>query len=45
MEHFGCIVNKLIRVNYGPFNLANLKPGEVLQANKRDVEKFVKSLL
>ncbi len=45
MKHFGCIVNKLIRINYGPFNLENLKPGEILQANKRDVEKFAKSLL
>lgn len=44
MKHFGCVVNKLIRTNYGPFNLGNLKPEEVLQANKCDVEKFVKSL-
>ena len=44
MEHFGCIVNKLIRLSYGPFELGSLKSGEVLQADKSDVERFIKSI-
>lgn len=27
--HFGLVVNRLIRVSYGPWKLGNLKPGEV----------------
>lgn len=29
LEHFGLQVNRLIRVSYGPFQLGNLKSGEV----------------
>lgn len=44
MEYFGCTVNKLVRISYGAFKLGDLQPGEVLQANKNDVEDFIKSL-
>ena len=27
MEHFGCVVNRLIRVQYGPFYLGKLQSG------------------
>ena len=27
-NHFGLVVNRLIRVRYGAFNLGDLKPGE-----------------
>ena len=29
MAHIGLMVNRLIRISYGPFQLGNLKPGEV----------------
>jgi 23S rRNA pseudouridine2605 synthase len=28
-EHFGIMVNKLIRIQYGPYELLNMKPGEI----------------
>ena len=45
MDHFGCTVNRLIRISYGPFKLNDLKSGEVSRADKKDVDKFIKSLL
>lgn len=35
MEGIGAIVNRLIRVSYGPFQLGNLKPGEVEEIRRR----------
>ncbi len=35
MEGIGAIVNRLIRVSYGPFQLGNLKPGEVEEVRRR----------
>lgn len=35
MEDIGLVVNRLIRVSYGPFQLGNLKPGEVLEVRRR----------
>jgi 23S rRNA pseudouridine2605 synthase len=32
-EHFGLSVNRLIRTNYGPFVLGDLKPGQASQTN------------
>ena len=29
MAHIGLMVNRLIRISYGPFQLGNLKPGEI----------------
>jgi 23S rRNA pseudouridine2605 synthase len=37
-EHFGLSVNRLIRTNYGPFALGDLKPGEAIAA---DINKFL----
>lgn len=34
MEHLGLQVNRLIRISYGPFNLGDLKVGEVRQVTK-----------
>ena len=31
MEHFGCRVNRLIRVSYGPYALGDLQPGELME--------------
>ena len=35
MEAIGLTVNRLIRVSYGPFQLGNLKPGEVQEVRGR----------
>ncbi|MBI1308277.1 MAG: pseudouridine synthase [Proteobacteria bacterium] len=40
-EHFGCQVNRLQRVAYGPFELGDLAKGEVVE----ETENAVKSLL
>ena len=37
MEAIGAVVNRLIRVSYGPFQLGNLKPGEVEEIKRRVV--------
>ncbi len=37
MEAIGLTVNRLIRVSYGPFQLGNLKPGEVEEVRRRIV--------
>ena len=38
MEAVGLIVNRLIRVSYGPFRLRDLKPGEVEEVKPRVVK-------
>jgi len=37
MEDIGLVVNRLIRVSYGPFRLGNLKAGEVAEIRRRVV--------
>lgn len=44
MEHYGCIVNRLIRVQYGPFKLGKLPAGSVQEVRPRDVEYLIKDL-
>jgi 23S rRNA pseudouridine2605 synthase len=39
MEHFGCVVNRLIRVQYGPFELGTLEPGTVKEIAPAEVVK------
>jgi 23S rRNA pseudouridine2605 synthase len=43
-EHFGCLVNRLIRVQYGPFQLGELKTGEVKEVPAIVVQRFIESL-
>jgi 23S rRNA pseudouridine2605 synthase len=38
MEHLGLVVNRLIRIGYGPFNLDALPEGEVVEASARQVD-------
>ena len=38
MNHLGYPVNRLIRLSYGPFQLGNLKSGEVLEINKNVIK-------
>ncbi|GHU15815.1 hypothetical protein FACS189449_13580 [Alphaproteobacteria bacterium] len=44
MEHFGCTVNRLIRVSYGPFQLGNLPSGEITRVKNHEVKTFLKAL-
>lgn len=44
MEHFGCVVNRLIRVQYGPFRLEGLDRGEVREVPPREVRALLKDL-
>ncbi|MGH6854173.1 MAG: pseudouridine synthase [Aestuariivirga sp.] len=44
MEHFGCVVNRLIRVQYGPFHLEGLPSGSVQEAAPERVAELLKFL-
>jgi 23S rRNA pseudouridine2605 synthase len=44
MEHFGCVVNRLIRVQYGPFHLDKLEQGGLREISPQQVEVFAASL-
>ena len=41
-EHYGCRVNRLIRLSYGPFALGSLARGEVKEVTRKVLESFVK---
>ncbi len=43
-EYFGCMVNRLIRVQYGPFLLGDLKTGEVKEVSAQVVQRFMEEL-
>jgi 23S rRNA pseudouridine2605 synthase len=43
-EFYGCMVNRLIRVQYGPFVLGDLKTGEVKEVQAHVVKHFVEEL-
>jgi len=40
-EHFGCVVNRLVRVQYGPFFLDDLAPGEITEVPPAKVKAFL----
>ncbi|MDR2157758.1 MAG: rRNA pseudouridine synthase [Holosporaceae bacterium] len=42
MEYVGCIVNRLIRISYGPFTLGDLKPGDVVRASRKEIDNLLK---
>ena len=44
MEHFGCIVNRLIRVSYGPFELGTLEEGALVEVDKKVVIQLLRQL-
>ena len=44
MEHFGCIVNRLIRVQYGPFRLDGLATGAVAEIAPERVRRLIEKL-
>lgn len=44
MEHFGCTVNRLIRISYGPFTLGKLQPGIVSRAPDNEIKRLIDML-
>lgn len=44
LEHFGCVVNRLIRVSYGPFSLGDMAEGQLLEIPAREVQRLVSQL-
>lgn len=44
MEYFGCVVNRLIRTDYGPFHLGNLPLGALVEIQPRRVEDLIDDL-
>ena len=44
MEHFGCVVNRLIRTNYGPFELGELESGKLREIPPHEVKILIKDL-
>ena len=40
-DHFGCVVNRLVRVQYGPFFLGDLVPGEIREVPPGKVKEFL----
>ena len=41
MQHFGCVVNRLIRVQYGPFHLDDMIAGAVKEVEPQQVKQFL----
>lgn len=40
-DHFGCVVNRLVRLQYGPFTLGKMEPGEVREVPAAQVKDFI----
>jgi 23S rRNA pseudouridine2605 synthase len=43
-EHYGCLVNRLVRIQFGPFELGKLKSGELREVPVALVERFISNL-
>ncbi|MBB3925414.1 23S rRNA pseudouridine2605 synthase [Sphingobium jiangsuense] len=44
LEHLGLTVNRLIRVRYGPFDLADSAPGDLVEIKRGDLDRFLHQL-
>ena len=40
-DHFGCVVNRLVRLQYGPFSLGDMHPGEVREVPAAQVKELM----
>jgi 23S rRNA pseudouridine2605 synthase len=40
-DHFGCVVNRLVRIQYGPFFLGDLVAGEIREVPPGKVKEFL----
>ncbi len=43
MSFYGYIVNKLIRISYGPFSLNSMKPGDLIEVSQKELKDFLNS--
>lgn len=41
MEHFGCVVNRLIRIQYGPLHLDKLESGDLREVPEKNVQMLI----
>ena len=41
LEHLGLGVNRLMRVRYGPFDLADSQPGDLIEIKRGDLDRFL----
>jgi 23S rRNA pseudouridine2605 synthase len=44
MSELSLLVNRLIRVEYGPFKLGSLKRGELVEINRKSISRSLKSV-
>ena len=44
MGELGMQVNRLIRIEYGPFKLGNLKRGEIVEINNKSMRRSLKTV-
>lgn len=44
LEYFGLEVNRLMRIAYGPFELADLPRGQAVEIRKGDLDRFLSTL-
>lgn len=44
MEYFDCVVNRLIRTQYGPFTLGDIPPGQLQEIPARHVKSLIADL-
>ena len=44
MSELSLLVNRLIRVEYGPFKLGSLKPGELVEINRKSIRRSLKTV-
>ena len=44
VQHFGGMVNKLVRIQYGPFHLDKIDPGQLKEVPHRQVMRLMEEL-
>jgi 23S rRNA pseudouridine2605 synthase len=44
MEYYDLIINDLIRIQFGPFHLKNLKRGALISIKEKELNLFIKSI-
>ncbi len=43
-DHFGCVVNRLVRLQYGPFSLGDMEPGDIREVPAARVKELIEFL-